>query len=311
MMKNVLCVLLLLVSAYSNITVVTTIHHIPVGRFKPSIHLTEVLLSLGENCRSEEISNVHVLIDTTADDGNNEDVTTKLRNAILQAQLSSLYEVGSIRGYNISSREIKSDISLLMKLVVFVFGAQPTYADMFKYAESNLSHHMVAILNADIILCGLNRLDYGAFSVKSKPIALTIAVSAAKGCGEDECNKPQGWSWDVHIFKTPLSPSLNYSLLEEVGPTPVYMNAMGAENRVGYMLRLGGYTLSNPCRDIIAEHWHCGAKEHFGRKRVDAIVEDMAIKKDMFSQVLQWGIKPKAITKFLWVPRCKGGLGII
>lgn len=302
---QLLFLLLWVISACSNISLITTIHQISTDGFKPSVHLSEVLLSLGENCRSDQISNIHVLIDTGVD---NEDVTKKLRKAVLQAQLSSLVAVGTIRGYNVSAHEIKSEISSLNKLVAIVFGKQPTYAEMFKYADSKLSHSMVAILNADIVLHGLHRLDYEAFD---SLIAHTIAVSTSKeGCGEDECSKPQGWSWDVHIFKSPLAPSVNYSLLEVTEPTPVYMNAMGAENRVGYMLKMGGYSLSNPCRDIVAEHWHCGAKEHFGRKRVDSKIEDPLIEKGIFSDVIRWGIKPKATTKFFWVPRCDGGVGI-
>ena len=40
------------------------------------------------------------------------------------------------------------------------------------------------------------------------------------------------------------------------------MNAMGAENRAGYMLQEAGYDLHNPCLSIIAEHRHCAAKTH-------------------------------------------------
>jgi hypothetical protein len=69
------------------------------------------------------------------------------------------------------------------------------------------------------------------------------------------------------------------------------------------MLLKGGYELLNPCRIIIAEHWHCGPKEHSGRHRVDTLVDDLEIKKNMFSQVIRWGVKPKPTTKFVWVGR--------
>ena len=40
------------------------------------------------------------------------------------------------------------------------------------------------------------------------------------------------------------------------------MNAVGAENRAGFMLLAAGYDLRNPCLSIVAEHRHCAAKTH-------------------------------------------------
>ena len=95
--------LLICVPCYSNITIVTTIHQIPKDTYKPSIHLTEVLLALGENCRSPRVSSVHVLIDIDSD---KESVVDRLKQAIISTQLVSLVDISLIRGYNISDIDI-------------------------------------------------------------------------------------------------------------------------------------------------------------------------------------------------------------
>jgi hypothetical protein len=247
------------------------------------------------------------------------------------------------------------------KLSAEAVGAQPTYAEVLRYADAEWPRAtLVAVANADVVLRGADRLDARGFAASAdtrshtskspgggRPLALVLSVTAApllgeaassgerKSCGVDQCGAVAfGWSWDVHVYETPLSPAVNFSLLEAVAPHPVYMNAMGAENRVGWMLHRGGYELRNPCVDVVAEHWHCAAKTHAkpaqragggggrsgnrsrgqaAKSRVDAAVasaeEAVEIQERLNSAGYRHETTNPTTTRFFWVPRAEPGGG--
>lgn len=172
----------------------------------------------------------------------------------------------------------------LEKISAHVFGSQPSYVDMFQYASVQLSGGIVALVNADIVLRNIERLHYRSLQAQvGTPLVIVLSISPPTGkysrqctsvSGESRCqfwDADYGLSWDAFIFASPLVPSANYSFLDPPsGKLPIYMNTINAENCAGNFLVSSGYTLANPCRSVIAEHWHCmGSKTHHrgGRDR--------------------------------------------
>ena len=125
-----------------------------------------------------------------------------------------------------------------------VFGAQPTYEDMFRFANSNpltCCGRLVALSNSDVVLRHAERLDPRAFDYRAqwshyasaaaplsesqalspppRPLAYVLSVQPVpNSCGrnKDYCIKfrKAGVSWDIHVFMTPLrDPSMPMSPL--------------------------------------------------------------------------------------------------
>lgn len=224
-------------------SVLTTLPYVPAQSASP--HIKETLVALGENARSPLVASVVVLLDAFQ----GEDATRALRG------------------------RIHADAKALAKIRAVVFGTQPTYAQLFQFANEHLHGRIVALMNADIRLKNLDRIDADAFYA-SPPLALVIAVEppSVRPCRrvpEDRCNVTlwqwAGSSWDVEIFKAPLV-NPNFDLLDKMPPAPIYMNEQGAENRAGFFLAAAGYELYNPCHNHLAEHWHCWpSATHFKR----------------------------------------------
>lgn len=266
------------------VTILTTLPRIPVdfGCFNPltdvkCYHMVENLLSLGENSRDINVKEIRVLVDVV--DGK-EDPSEQIRRAVQLAQIH----------YNnfIDSASTPYD---LRKITVEVVGQQPSYPDMFRYSSTHL-RGLVALANADIVFRGFDRLDTNAFEYRDDNATLALALSVAKPtgkyarefCEEDSdvmnghCelwSKNYGVSWDSFVFKSPLSNHglvqsedgedlVDYSIITPPpGSPPAFMNALHAEGCAANFLMQNGYRLYNPCKTIVAEHWHCmGTKMH-------------------------------------------------
>ena len=338
-------------------------HEISAAESPSENHALEVLLVLRANCDQSGIAAVHVVLDDGPDSAASS--TARLRSAVAHASSRFAAHLVPMRsnhsaGGNTSDRPLR-------KIRASVFSRQPTYAELFRFAEE-LPHvkssavslrrrspkvHLVALANADIFLRNSELLDTSSFlsdaaaATPRRPLALTLTSSALSGgCGPDSCSTaPQGWSWDVTIFAVPFANPLNYSMLESLQPFPVYMNALGAENRVGLMLSAAKYELRNPCHVIQAVHVHCATKTHArlldhagvggppvmsadakrnarsggggGRAaaaRVDAAVEDELVAERLAAAArAAGGLRrlPRPIsTRLFWVQRCDGGRGV-
>jgi hypothetical protein len=321
------------VTSNALVTILTTIQRIPDVMASSSKiqsdHNLEILLVLGENARARNVREVVVLVD---DHPSVSSVTLDLQAAILLAALhfdSRLRDMRNMTGFVSVEENFTNRSSLNIR--AFVVGAQPTYASLLRWANNNIKG-IVALSNADVFLPHLDQVDEDAFKV-DPPLALALSITKPPaGCGDDICPTiAMGWSWDVHVILFPLV--ANLSLLEHVPPFPVYMNAMGAENRVGHMLAAAGFELRNPCGDVVAYHWHCAKKTHAAavapmagsdraakargrganaRARVDAVVTDAAMATALTANLRRWNVKGGALTtRYFWVGRSAGGRGVV
>lgn len=243
------------------ISLLTTLPYVP--RPRSHEHIREALLAIGENSRSPLIDDIVVLLDKGG---------PPLRDSIIAEQRK--------RGHNVSN---------VTKVRTVVYGRQPTYSDLFRFASVHLAKRAVALLNADVVLRNLHLIDHQA--LKSK-VALVLPVRPPSGafkCAHDipdRCNRSTwrfaGGSWDVEIFWSPLQ-GAQYDLLDVMPPAPVYMNEQGAENRVGYFLTMSGYDVQDPCYNNLTEHWHCSVAHTHHSKRNVYVTSDAVNKKGVFT----------------------------
>jgi hypothetical protein len=304
----------------------------------------ENLMSIGENCFSAK--KVVVLVDRFLPVAL---ATPRLLDAINRAhelfperaELMKSSRSSSNQSSSISNAEIFSSC-----ITARVVGHQPTYAEILEFASSRPFHgELVAVANADIVLRNTDRLNRAAFAsekpsgvLSDKPLALALSVSVHPGltCAKKTSPKSaepnmcasyaQGFSWDAHIFMSPLT--VDFNLLEYLLPIPVFPNALGAENRVGFMLTAAGYEVRNPCLDIVAEHWHCSSKSHGRSGRVDASVSvigvdppssipnstawvDAGLWQTVSSKVSTAILSRPKSTNWVWITRCEGGRGVL
>lgn len=276
-------------ATWSPLTLLTTIPYIPLATVSAHTHINESMLALGENCRVPSIVEIHVVVDRF--EGTDEEATKMLRENVYREQSKVNDQWQGIKSNQGWGEWERADPEReLGKIVVHVFGQQPTYSDLFRYAEERLRDRTVGISNADIVLRNPEVIDHDSFTEAATPIALCISVSPpsdpyASLCRigrtslDDKCVDRQGrgqvgGSWDITIFRSPLV-NPRYDLLDELKPTPVYMNQMAGEERAGYFLAMSGYRLYNPCTTLIAEHWHCSKiKTHHASFDLAAIVND-------------------------------------
>ena len=258
----------------ANVTILTTLPPLPSwqnGSVNP--HLYEILAAIGENARNLYVGEVRVLLDTGpwvvgSPEKLDDRVTQEVRREILAAQ------------HDLRDRlEAMATDRDLEKIRAHVFGHQPTYAELFRYASYALPGRIVSLMNADVVLRNLHRLDAAAFW-RPPPLGLVLTVREPTGplyehhCERRVADRCVGWqsagkSYDGFVFATPLPATARYDMLEEFPPIPVYMNEYGAENRAKQFLFASGFDLVNPCLSRIAVHWHCRQKMHHQHDRVD------------------------------------------
>lgn len=244
-----------------SMTLLTTMPNVPRRAGELDAHWVEVLLAVGENSR--HFAHVRVLVDQ----GEEESATLLLRQAV--------YECQRVHGDKVDVRATPAD---LRKISARIFGRQPSYADIFDYANNHVGG-LVTLANADVVVRNLEAVD--ADSLRRDKLVLVLSISPPTGSYAKQCPRDDvlasrcefwdlayGVSWDAYVFSAPLL-SLNFSFLDPPeGKSPIYMNAINAENCAGNFLVASGYTLSNPCRTIKAEHWHCmGTKTHHDDSR--------------------------------------------
>uniref|UniRef100_A0A6S8BBN0 Hexosyltransferase n=1 Tax=Aureoumbra lagunensis TaxID=44058 RepID=A0A6S8BBN0_9STRA len=269
---------------YVKLTILTTI---PSLNESLHYHFNEVFLALGENARNKYVESIVVLIDN---DTHERVQTIDMKNVWFEPEISSLLRqhISDIQKKNVDKIDnIATEIEL-NKIEGRIFGRQPTYADLFRYANYALlynddtstilttSKKIISIQNADVVLRNLHLLDESAFTQREEkqlpPLALVLTVRWPTGKYFVWCRKRQhllpkdrcvnwkdaGKSFDGFIFQIPFDfPKMKFYYLEVAKPRYVFANMNGAENRVKQFLSASGWTLLNPCLNYLAEHWHC------------------------------------------------------
>lgn len=219
---------------FEGITMLTTLPYVP-GNNLSSEHLNETLIALAENCKSEAVTEIRVVLDHHHDDD------LHATRALQESVLARVVELSMRQAVRASARRWKpANEYEVAKIKVHVYGRQPTYSDMFRYASHHLRGRIVALANADIVLRNLRLVD--ADTLRSQKLALVLSVrppTPGSGplpliCHKAVFNRCDNWytggSWDCEIFYSPLT-NPRYYLLDEREPRPVYMNQNGAENR--------------------------------------------------------------------------------
>jgi len=130
-------------------------------------------------------------------------------------------------------------------------GDNVLYNDLFQFANDNLKGEIVMIHNSDIYLGhGWEKLTRRHFHPR-RAYALTrwpgnCALPERQSC------QSHGGSHDSFVFISPAEFNLSQVAHRQ--------NLPGAENIVHLRLVQAGYTLSNPCLDLITVHGHCSGQ---------------------------------------------------
>lgn len=138
--------------------------------------------------------------------------------------------------------------------------------------------NIVVLTNADVVFDStLERIDTRNMKKVDHVFVLSVQQPAQHGRYKNvhnrECSLPprctigriDGWllggsSWDSYVFN-PSSHRFQKQL--DLARFNFHMFNTGGENIAGYELYSAGFTMSNPCEWVRAEHWHCrGEKMH-------------------------------------------------
>ena len=275
-------------------TVLTSFPFIAWNLTEAHPHFVETLLAIGENTRAPGISSVRVILDRyqqfpTSREYHSADLdanaTESLRRQVREAQ--------ELRRDRLDSIATWDDLE---KLTAHVYGDQPTYSQIFRYASYALAGKLVILTNADVVFRNLHVFDSAVLT--EKPVVLLLAVRKPTGkfaatCGSDgiqrvidRCDK-LAWSFDSYIFQSPITATARWDLFEEISPHPVYMNDNAAEHRTAAFLLASGYDLYQACLFNVSEHWHCLSKMHDtnGTQTVEPIDGDRHVTRRGFAKI--------------------------
>lgn len=257
-----------------NATLLTSLFHPGDKKHGSHPHVRELFGALAVNLLNPHITEVRVLMESIP---------------------GSLHACEALPRY--IARILNVGPSSLKKLRCTPVPVQPTYADFFRFADSELANRTVLLANTDVVFdSSLGLIDSRALVGPGRRHAYVLSVKPPPEQGEyrrvmgDECqlamlepsrNKVRcsvgeiegGWwgggsSWDGYVFRTPLSMDLARANLSH------HMNIPGSENRAGFALEAeADLMLINPCLHVHASHWHCiGGAMHsrrYGPQRVD------------------------------------------
>lgn len=151
------------------------------------------------------------------------------------------------------------------KLIRVEFGVQPTYKDLFDYANLRLGRGAVAIVtNSDIhfdesLQCVVPITpDRMAFNSTKQHLVYALSRHPYHPCIDriDYCEEYTG-SHDAFVFALPLPAGFSRKV-------DFTQNNIAAENVVIWeMKRLAGYIIKNPCYTIRAYHIHCTNQRNY------------------------------------------------
>jgi len=147
------------------------------------------------------------------------------------------------------------------KMTCRMWSRQPTYADLFRYANSSMSRAgNIVLANADVVfdetLRRMKQLQPGSqghlISVRAPHFSGTFKALWRVPCTTvlDKCSR-ETHSWDAYAFSLPLPPQLLGADLDFT------MNILSADHRAAFALSDAGLKLTNPCMHLHAFHWHC------------------------------------------------------
>ena len=158
---------------------------------------------------------------------------------------------------------------LLEKLVAVEVKKQPTYAQLFRYANTALARGSVAIItNADIFFGSSLRClagpDLAVDAVnKTQPRAYALSRRHTPLCGLHKADHKKlldlcmsyTHSHDAFVFAPPVPENFVKRVNHK-------QNLYGAENIVIWELVTAGYKLLNPCQRLRGYHLHCVPERH-------------------------------------------------
>lgn len=153
------------------------------------------------------------------------------------------------------------------KLVIVKLSTRPTFLDLFKYCNDNLTNQNCIISNTDIFFDeSLSKLD--GYDMTSKFLSLTRWDIFFDGKGWIMKYYDYPW-WDCYLADGTLSEkdSIRTNQLSQdawIFRSPVkidnridfLMGKPGCDNRISQIMFENGYQVSNPSKVIICKHYH-------------------------------------------------------
>lgn len=159
---------------------------------------------------------------------------------------------------------------LLRKLVVTQVKLQPTYSQLFEYANKNLHRGSIAVVtNADIYFdASLKCLQFKSQNInhnvdrKDRPV-IALSRRHSNYCNASDSRRyfdlcyQYRRSHDSFIFAPPIPDQI----LPNVNHTQ--NQGYGSENIVIFEFKSFGFRVTNPCYSIHGFHLHCSAERHY------------------------------------------------
>lgn len=209
-----------------------------------NVRLHEYVYCLLHNCRDPSIKSMHIFVDSP--------------------EALTFFQ------------QIVDNHGIRTKVQFILFGKQPTYKDFIEYIQKTFQDgEIVCIMNADIIFN--SQKDHELIRSIAKPkqlISLTrheLTDEKHTICHEGTCTfTVHGGSSDVFIFMMPLTETFSTANID------YKQNILGVEPHFHKAFVDSGYSLINPCDDIITIHIHRN-RIHFN-KYEDIIRENEEIK---------------------------------
>lgn len=156
------------------------------------------------------------------------------------------------------------------RIIVIQLSRRPSYLDWIKQSQIYCPNQVSILANSDIWFDSSIGLVRDIFSKEQRSF---VALSRYDNIdGDIKLHEKPSWSQDTWVFNcvSNISPSMEKQL-------DIPMGVPRCDNKVAYIFSINGFSIYNPCREVISVHEHRSNLRYYDKKNSSEIIGSVAM----------------------------------